>query len=66
MFAFINDELLPNLHWLDVDLKTKLPNPNASRKQRVIGRIMTAVENVQVDSETNLRDILDKVHEIHK
>ena len=65
MFAFINDELLPNLHGLDVDLKTKLPNPNASRKQRVIGRIMTAVENVRVDRETNLRDILDKVHEIH-
>jgi len=31
----------------------------------VIGRIMTAVEKVRVDSETNLRDILDKVHEIH-
>jgi hypothetical protein len=26
---------------------------------------MTAVERVRVDSETNLRDILDKVHEIH-
>lgn len=25
---------------------------------------MTAVEKVRVDSETNLRDILDKVHEI--
>ena len=44
--------------------KTKLPNPTASRKQRVIGRIMTAVERVRVDSETNLRDILDKVDEI--
>jgi type I restriction enzyme M protein len=33
-------------------------------KQRIIGRIMTAVERVRVDSETNLRDILDKVHEI--
>ncbi len=65
LFAFINDELLPHLHGLDVDLKTKLPNPNASRKQRVIGRIMTAVEKVRVDSETNLRDILDKVHQIH-
>lgn len=47
-----------------MDLKTKLPNPNASRKQRVTGRIMTAVERVRVDSETNLRDILDKVDEI--
>ena len=65
LFEFINNELLPHLHSLDVDLKIGLPNLNASRKQRVIGRIMTAVEKVRVDSETNLRDILDKVHEIH-
>jgi type I restriction enzyme M protein len=32
LFAFINDGLLPHLHGLDVDLKTKLPNPNVSRK----------------------------------
>ncbi len=65
LFDFINNELLPHLHSLDIDLISKLPNPTASRKQRVIGRIMTAVEKVRVDSETNLRDILDKVHEIH-
>ena len=64
LFDFINTGLLPHLHSLDIDPKTKLPNPNASRKQRVIGRIMTAVERVRVDSETNLRDILDKVDEI--
>ncbi len=65
LFDFINKELLPYLHGLDIDARTGLPNPSASRKQRVIGRIMTAVERVRVDSETNLRDILDKVHEIH-
>lgn len=65
LFDFINTELLPHLHALDFDPKTKLPNPTASRKQRVIGRIMTAVERVRVDSETNLRDILDKVDEIN-
>lgn len=64
LFEFINSQLLPHLHGLDIDPKTKLPNPNASRKQRVIGRIMTAVERVRVDSETNLRDVLDKVDEI--
>ncbi|GAM09124.1 type I restriction enzyme EcoEI M protein [Geobacter sp. OR-1] len=64
LFDFINTELLPHLHGLDIDKITKLPNPAASRKQRIIGRIMTAVERVRVDSETNLRDILDKVHEI--
>jgi type I restriction enzyme M protein len=47
-----------------MDSRTGLPNPAASRKQGVIGRIITAVERVRVDSETNLRDILDKVHEI--
>jgi type I restriction enzyme M protein len=65
LFDFINKDLLPHLHGLDIDARTGLPNPSASRKQRIIGRIMTAVERVRVDSETNLRDILDKVHEIH-
>src|SRR5687768_12028747 len=64
MFDFINKELLPHLHGLDIDKRTGLPNPTASSKQRIIGRIMTAVERVRVDSETNLRDILDKVDEI--
>lgn len=65
LFEFINTELLPMLHGLDIDARTGLPNPAVSSKQRIIGRIMTAVEKVRVDSETNLRDILDKVHEIH-
>jgi len=64
LFEFINKELLPHLHSLDIDTRSGLPNPAASRKQRIIGRIMTAAERVRVDSETNLRDILDKVHEI--
>ena len=65
LFDFVNSELLPHLHGLDIDTRTGFPNPAASRKQRIIGRIMTAVERVRVDSETNFRDILDKVHEIH-
>lgn len=65
LFDFINKELLPHLHSLDVDPQTGLPNPGASRKQRIMGRTMTAVERVRVDSEANLRDILDKVHEIN-
>jgi type I restriction enzyme M protein len=64
LFDFINKELLLHLHGLDIDLRTGLANPAASRKQRIIGRIMTAVEKVRVDSEANLRDILDRVHEI--
>ncbi len=65
LFEFINKELLPHLHSLDIDIRTGLPNSNASRKQRIMGRTMTAVEKVRVDSEANLRDILDKVHQIN-
>lgn len=65
LFDFINNELLHHLHALDMDKATEQPNPNATRKQRIIGRIMTAVERVRVDSETNLRDILDKVHQLN-
>lgn len=64
LFDFINKDLLPHLHALDVDARSGLPNPAASPKQRIIGRIMTAVERVRVDDEANLRDILDRVHEI--
>ncbi len=64
LFDFINKQLLPHLHSLDIDPRTNLPIPGATPKQRIIGRTMTAVERVRVDSETNLRDILDKVHEI--
>jgi type I restriction enzyme M protein len=64
LFDFINKELLPHLHALDVDLRTNLPNPAASPKQRIIGRTMTAVERVRVDDEANLRDILDRVNKI--
>ena len=63
LFAFINKELLPYLHSLDVTPDGR-PDQSASPRQRVIGRIMTAVERVRVDSETNLCDILDRVHEI--
>lgn len=65
LFDFINNELLPHLHGLDIDKTTEQPNPNATPKQRIIGRIMTAVDRVRVDSETNLRDIFDKVHQLH-
>jgi type I restriction enzyme M protein len=64
LFDFVNRQLLPHLHALDVDPRTNLPNPAATAKQRIIGRIMTAVEHVRVDDEANLRDILDRVHEI--
>ena len=63
LFAFINRELLLYLHRLD-NTASGLPNLAASPKQRVIARIMTAVERVRVDSETNLLEIFDLVDAI--
>lgn len=63
LFEFINKELLPFLHKLGIN-EDGTANEYASPKQQVIGRIMTAVERVRVDSETNLRDILDLVDQI--
>lgn len=65
LFDFINGELLPYLHSLETDKNTGQLNPNATPKQRIIGRTMTAVERVRVDSETNLRDIFDQVDQLH-
>lgn len=63
LIEFINKQLLPYLHGLDV-MPDGRPNPSATPRQRVIGRIMTAVERVRVDDETNLADILDRIDEI--
>lgn len=57
LFAFINELLLPELRSLGT-------RTAATPKQRIIANIMGAVERVRVDNETNLRDILDRVHEI--
>jgi type I restriction enzyme M protein len=57
---FVNNELLPYLRSFSDPLK----HPNASPRQKVIGEIMSGVERTRVDTEKNLLDVLDKVHEI--
>jgi type I restriction enzyme M protein len=57
---FVNNELLPHLRSFSDPLK----HPNASPRQKVIGEIMSGVERTRVDTEKNLLDVLDKVHEI--
>ena len=55
--AFVNGELLPHLRGLrDV--------AGASARQQVISQVVSAVDKVGVDTEKNLLDILDRVHEI--
>lgn len=57
---FVNNELLPHLRSLSDPLK----HPNATPRQKVIGEIMSGVERTRVDTEKNLLDVLDRVHEI--
>lgn len=57
-FGFVNGDLFPYLR----DLGER---PNATPRQKVISRIMSGVERVHIDTERNLLDVLDKVHEIY-
>ena len=54
-FTFINNQLLPYLRNLR-DL------PGATPKQKVISEILSAIERVSVDTESNFADVLDRVH----
>ncbi len=54
---FVNSELIPYLK----KLKDKA---NATPRQKVISEIMSGVEKTRIDTEKNLLDVLDKVHEI--
>lgn len=57
---FVNNELLPHLRSFSDPVK----HPNATPRQKVIGEIMSGVQHTRVDTEKNLLDVLDKVHEI--
>jgi type I restriction enzyme M protein len=56
-FGFVNTELLPHLRKLK-------DRPGATARQKVISEIMSGVERVRIDTERNMLDVLDKVHEI--
>jgi type I restriction enzyme M protein len=55
--GFVNGELIPYL-------KALKDRPNATPRQKVIAEIMSSVEKTRIDTEKNLLDVLDKVHEI--
>lgn len=57
---FVNNELLPHLRSFGDPVK----HPNATPRQKVIGEIMSGVPHTRVDTEKNLLDVLDRVHEI--
>jgi type I restriction enzyme M protein len=55
--TFVNGELIPHLHKLKDE-------PKATPRQKIISEVLSATERVRLDTETNLLDVLDKVHEI--
>ncbi len=57
---FVNQELLPHLRSLSDPVK----HPDATPRQKVIGEIMSGVQHTRIDTEKNLLDVLDRVHEI--
>ncbi|MFB3881905.1 MAG: N-6 DNA methylase [Armatimonadota bacterium] len=55
--GFVNEDLIPQLKALG-------EKPNATGRQKVISQIFSGVERVRIDSESNLCNVLDEVHEI--
>ena len=55
--SFVNGELIQHLR----DLKNK---PGATPRQKVISEVFSYVERTRIDTERNLLDILDKIHEL--
>ena len=56
-FGFVNEDLIPHL-------KSLRERPNASPRQKVISEIFSGLEHTRVDTERNLLDILDMIHQI--
>ncbi|HVS39956.1 MAG TPA: N-6 DNA methylase [Gemmataceae bacterium] len=57
LLEFANTKLIPYLK----GLRNK---PDATPRQKIIAEILSGVERVRIDTETNLLEVLDKVHEI--
>ena len=54
---FVNEELIPYL-------KALKEQPNVTSRQKVISQIVSSIDGVKIDTEENLIEILDKIHEI--
>lgn len=56
-YDFVNAKLIPHL-------KTLKDRPNATPRQKVMSEIMSSVDRTRVDTQRNLLDVLDKIHDI--
>ncbi len=57
VLEFVNTKVIPHL-------KAMRNEPDATPRQKIIAEILSGVERTRIDTETNLLDVLDKVHEI--
>ncbi len=55
--SFVDGDLIPTLH----SLKDR---PGANVRQKVISQVFSSVERTRIDTERNLLDILDRIHEL--
>jgi type I restriction enzyme M protein len=55
--SFVNGDLLPTLRELE-------HKPGATPRQKVISEVFSSIERTGIDTERNLLDILDKIHEL--
>jgi len=55
---FVNHDLIPHLKGLG-------DRPNATARQKVISQIFAGVERTRIDTERNLLDVVDKVHDLN-
>jgi type I restriction enzyme M protein len=55
--SFVNGDLISILRGLK-------DRPGASNRQKVISQVFSSVERTRIDTERNLLDILDKIHEL--
>lgn len=54
LLEFVNRRLIPHL-------KKLRDKPDATARQRIIAEVLSGVERVRIDTETNLLEVLDKV-----
>lgn len=57
LLEFVNSQLIPHL-------KKLRDRPDATSRQKIIAEILSGVERIRIDTETNLFEVLDKVDAI--
>lgn len=55
--SFVNGDLIPTLRGLK-------DRPGATARQKVISQVFSSIERTKIDTERNLLDILDRIHEL--